>query len=186
MNRPDDLELRSDEELMELLAGGRSEAFDLLVRRHQSSIRRLAMRYTGSELDAEDIAQEAFLRVWRAARSYKKKALFKTWLYRIVINLCLSLRRKAKAELNPDLDRVVIEAPSVEERLLEREKDALIAMAVRGLPERERIVLILHRFEGLSYQEVARVTGLSLSAVASLLHRAYERLKDRLGKYLKG
>jgi RNA polymerase sigma-70 factor (ECF subfamily) len=167
----------SDTALMERIAAGDREALAALVRRHQDGIRRLAFRQTGRWDVADDVAQEAFLRLWRSAGSFRGSASFTTWLYRIVVNLCLDWSKRRRLPSLPEDYEPADAAPSNREEVVQR-----VQAAVAALPERQRMALVLHRFEGLSHAQIAATTGWSESAVESLLVRAYGALR----KYLAG
>ena len=173
----------SDTELMARLAKGEVSAIGDLARRHQGRVLELAFRTLGHWDVAEDVAQETFLRVYRAARTYKPQAQFSTWLYRIVVNLCLDeQRRRAKAAL--PLEAVASEGlPASQENPAERrELSELVRTAVQQLPDRQRMAVVLHRYDGLSHTQISEVTGWSESAVESLLVRAYGNLREKLAK----
>jgi RNA polymerase sigma-70 factor, ECF subfamily len=173
-----------DAALMSLVRAGNLEAFDELVRRHQRRVLTLAYRIIGRWDLAEDAAQEVFLHVYRAVEHYEPQAKFSTWLYRITVNACQDLRRKAARR--PALALSEVSAPPSADQVdtLEvRERADLVRRAVEELPERQRIAVILHRYDGLSHQEIAEVTGWSVSAVESCLVRAYARLRERLGGF---
>lgn len=168
----------SDEELLRRTAAGDREAFAQLIRSHQHRVVQLATRLLSSADQAEDIAQEAFIRVYRAAGTFKPQAKFSTWLYRIVVNLCHDQRRRWKLRLAR-----ITEDPTAPERPLPVERDEISAKlhsAIDRLSPRQRTALVLHRFEGLSYREVSAATGLSESAVESLIVRAYANLRQAL------
>ena len=161
---------------MARLATGDTAALGQLVERHQQRVLELAYRTVGNWAAAEDIAQEAFLRVWRSAVSYQPQAQFTTWLYRIVVNLCLdTVRRKRPSAGEEALGNVqaAAEPPAAEGA----ERSAAVHRAIADLPERQRIALVLYRFSEMSMQQVAEVTGWSASAVESLLVRAYAQLR---------
>ena len=172
-----------DTELMTRLAAGDMEALGDLARRHQDRVLSLSYRVLGDWHRAEDVAQEAFLRVYRAAKRYKPKAKFTTWLYRIVVNLCLDERRKQSktAAALEDAGPAVL-AESGSNAVERKEVVGLVKTAVAELPERQRLVVILHRYDGLSHSEISEVTGWTQSAVESLLVRAYANLREKLGK----
>jgi RNA polymerase sigma-70 factor (ECF subfamily) len=182
----------SSEELMARVAKGDEDAFEILVNRHQTSVLNLAYRFVGDRTQAKDLAQEVFIRVWQAAKTYKPEAKFKTWLYRIATNLCLnelkSARRKKWFSFNQsdedgDLtfeDTLADSAPSPEDVLLEKERSRQISDALQSLPENQRMALILKRYDELSYQEIAQIIGCSVSAVESLLVRAKRALQEKL------
>ena len=170
-------------ELMARLGEGDIDALGVLAKRHQEKVLSLAYRFLGDWHKAEDVAQEAFLRVQRAAGSYRPTARFTTWLYRIVVNLCLDERRKrGRAVVSLDDAAAEILAESDSDAAERNEVAALVRRAVAELPERQRLAVILHRYEGLSHSEVSEATGWSKSAVESLLVRAYANLRGKLGK----
>jgi len=173
-----------DVRLMARLAEGDRSAMAELVERHQRRFLELAHRYSGDWSAAEDIVQEAFLRVWRAAPGYDPRAGFSTWLYRIVMNLCYDLRKKRRPGQGKPSDFEVIDetADTPLDSLEVRERALAVQRAVARLPERQRVSLILHRFSGLSVRAIAAITGSSESGVESLLVRAYEDLRKKLKK----
>jgi RNA polymerase sigma-70 factor (ECF subfamily) len=173
----------NDAELMARLAKGHVPALGELAQRHQGRVLEIAFRTLGQWDLAEDVAQETFLRVYRAAKRYRPQAQFTTWLYRIVVNLCLDeQRRRAKSAV--PLESVAPEglpAPYIEPA--ERKEVAqFVRTAVQELPERQRVAIILYRYEGLNHAQISEVTGWSQSAVESLLVRAYANLRGKLAK----
>jgi RNA polymerase sigma-70 factor (ECF subfamily) len=185
----------SSEELMARIAKGDEDAFEILVNRHQTSVSNLIYHFIGDKTQAKDLAQEVFLRVWQGAKTYKPKAKFTTWLYRIGANLCLnelkSARRRKWFSFNrsdEDSEHTFGEAfadsaPSAEDLLLSKERTRQISDALQGLPENQRMALILKRYDDLSYQEIAQIIGCSVSAVESLLVRAKRSLQEKLKNY---
>lgn len=160
---------------------GNMSALEEVVRRHQQNVLALAYRMLGRWDLAEDVAQEAFLRVYQAARHYRPAAAFKTWLYRIVVNLCLDARRRLRKWPGPLPAESTLQAgPGDCDPLETREQAELVQLAVAGLPQRQRTALILHRYQGLSRRQIAEVTGWTESAVESLLVRAYGNLRNAL------
>lgn len=167
-----------DERLLRQTAAGDNGAFATLVRCHQAKVIRLAGRLLGSAQPAEDVAQEAFLRVYQHAGRFEPRAKFTTWLYRVVVNLCLDERRRwqhrprnASAEPLSEPGLTSLELSELQER---------VHRAIDLLPPRQRAVLVLHRFEELTIREIAHVTECTESAVESLLVRAYEHLRESL------
>jgi RNA polymerase sigma-70 factor (ECF subfamily) len=187
----------SSEDLMARIAKGDESAFEILVNRHQTSILNLIYRYIGDRTQAKDLAQEVFIRVWQAAKTYKPKAKFTTWLYRITANLCFnelkSSRRKkwfsfqqsGEHSGNTIEETLSDSRPSAEDLLLEKERSRQISDALQSLPENQRMGLILKRYDDLSYQEIAQILGCSVSAVESLLVRAKRTLQQRLRNFEK-
>jgi RNA polymerase sigma-70 factor (ECF subfamily) len=180
----------SSEDLMLRIAEGDEYAFEVLVGRHQPSVLNLVYRYVGNRAEAKDLAQEVFVRVWQAAKTYKPKAKFSTWIYRIVVNLCLNELKSGKkgrfilagTEERPDSEYPppsdVSQSP--EDLLLAKERSRRISEALQSLPENQRMALILKRYDNLSYDEIGRVMGCSVSAVESLLVRAKKNLQGKL------
>ena len=165
---------------MSAVAAGRMEALGRLVERHQGRALRLARRVTGVDDLAEDIVQDAFLRVCQAAGRYRPSAKFTTWLHRIVVNLCWDHRRRWRSagELIADQpDRRLVEPA---DRLADSEVRAAVRRAVAALPPRQRLAVVLHRFEGRTIREVAQIAGWSESAAESCLVRAYRQLRRDL------
>lgn len=178
-----DSEKVGNEELMAKVRGGNMSALGELVSRHQDKVLSLAYRFFGRWDIAEDIRQETFLRVWRASQNYKPKARFTTWLYSIAINLCIDEYRKSIHKTIP-LEQVMadLEAESDGDSIEREEAAKIVQKAIMGLGERQRLAVILHRYNGLSHTEISEVTGWSRSAVESLIVRAYTNLRNKLRK----
>lgn len=174
----------SDVDLMARIGAGDLAALGSLAERHQGRVAALAYRLLGDWHRAEDVAQETFLRLHQAAGHYQPQAKFTTWLYRIVYNLSIDEQRKAAGRsVSRDVPDAEGQDVSAGEAAEKTELAHLVRDAVDGLSERQRRAVILHRYEGLSYGEIATVTGWSRSAVESLLVRAYENLRRSLAKY---
>jgi RNA polymerase sigma-70 factor (ECF subfamily) len=173
----------NDTELMARLAAGEMSALGELAHKHQARILELAFRTLGAWDIAEDIAQETFLRVYRAAKHYKPTARFTTWLYRIVINLCLDEQRKrAKAGMSIEPE-VYEQLPASNSNHVEKQEiAAFVRAAIYALPERQRLAVVLHRYNDLNHAEISEATGWTQSAVESLLVRAYANLRSKLVK----
>ena len=146
-----------DADLMVCVAGGSMPALAELVRRHQDKVLSLSYRMLGRWDVAEDVAQEAFLRVHRAAAQYEPNAAFTTWLYRVVVNLCLDARRRIRKAPGHLPENAPLQAED-RDSLEAREQAERIQQAVAGLPERQRTVLVLHRYQDLSHREIAQAT----------------------------
>ncbi|MGH7163292.1 MAG: RNA polymerase sigma factor [Planctomycetota bacterium] len=188
---------RSDVELMLAFRAGDDGAFSVLVQRHKDAVMNLTYRYLGNRADAEDLAQEVFLRVYRARKGYRPDAKFSTWLYRVAVNACLNEVRSRKSrpthraaalnagdgEIGAALPDARNEAPP--EAAAREELRAAVRNAVDALPERQRLALLLNKFHGLGYQEMAGALDLSVPAVKSLLVRARESVRRAIEPYLR-
>jgi RNA polymerase sigma-70 factor, ECF subfamily len=169
----------TDTDLMARVAGGDAPAFHMLVRRHVSGAQRVAERILRNHAVAEEIVQEAFLRVWINAPRWRPQAAFRTWLYRIVVNLCLNARRR-----RPDLPLEAAGDPADPRDAgadLERDqRDRAVAAAVDALPPRQRAAIVLTYQEGLGNAEAAAVLEVSVSGLEALLVRAKRTLRGAL------
>jgi RNA polymerase sigma-70 factor (ECF subfamily) len=182
-----------DVRLMELVSADDPSAFEQLVERHQRLVIGTVSRMLGNNSDAEDIAQQVFVRVWKSAKRYVPRAKFTTWLLKITRNLVFNeLRRRsrhpqvplqaeAEEEERPIRDEHAV-APDAS--LLEQELQKAIDAAISNLPETQRLAVILRRYEELSYEEIAETLDQSVSAVKSLLFRARTELRTSLSRYL--
>lgn len=182
-----DGEAGSDETLMQRIGGGDRAAFAQLLRRHLQRTQALATRLTGSASDGEEVAQEAFQRVWTHAARWKPlgeggKARFTTWLYRITANLAIDRRRKPRTTPIEDAPEPVDESADGFARVHEQELGKRVAKAVAKLPPRQREVLVLCFYEGRSNVEAAEHLDLTVGAVESLLVRARRALRAELAE----
>jgi len=181
-----------DAALMDAFRRGDESAFEQLVGRHRDRVYRLACRYLGDATAAEDLAQEAFLRVYRARTTWRPEAKFSTWLYRVTANACLNeLRaRRARRAVEATAPAAPGDGPAPEaadaaavdprEAAQRAETAARVRAAVAGLPDDQRMAVILSKYEGLSYRELADAMERSVPAVKSLLVRARENLRKSL------
>ena len=180
------------------LKDGEVDCFKELVLRHQRSVINIAFRVTGNHQEAEEVAQEVFLRVYRAATAYTPDAKFSTYLYRITINLSLNQVRKAKAVLSRFFSgeqgfREELETRETADRLPDtpltslekKEVKKTVRKAIRSLPKRQRVAIILSQYEGLSYQEISKVLNCSSKAVERLIYRGKIKLKKELASFLQ-
>jgi RNA polymerase sigma-70 factor (ECF subfamily) len=188
----------ADVAAMKRLAQGESSALRELIDRHKKVVLNIVYRFVGDRSAAEDISQEAFVRVYQARKRYKPTAKFSTWLYRIVSNLCLSTMRKEQLRKAYSLDssletqegelrtdRSSDEADPPGSRLDREELARVVRAAVESLPDSQRMAVILSRYGGLGYEEISRSMSLSTMAVKSLLNRARNNLKQTLSGYLE-
>lgn len=177
-----------DVQLMLAVQRDSREAFDTLFRKYIGPVVAFASSYVGSRARAEELAQDAFVQLYRARHQYEPRARFKTFLYRIVTNVCLSdVRRSHHRQragemplLDPGADAAESDARTGEEDLALRQDVDRMRQAVLELPPQQRAALLLARVEGLSYEEVARSLACSVSAVKSLIHRATVSLREQL------
>lgn len=173
----------ADHELMARVARGDSQAFRLLSRRHARAALALARRIVANDAVAEELVQEAFLRVWVNAPRWQPQAAFLTWLYRIVINLCLNeTRRPAALPLGAAGDPPD-PAPPADAELATRERAGLLAAAIAALPARQRAAIVLTYHHGLSNAEAAAALDTSVSGIETLLVRAKRTLRAALGAH---
>ncbi len=185
---------RSDVQLMLGVKAGDDTSFELLLQRYRRPLVNFLYRMVRDPASAEDLAQEVFLRVYRARKDYAPNAKFTTWLFRIATNLALNALRDGRhRQLEVSIDQPmdygeeeqhVIEvrdkAPAIEQQLIERDRASMIRQAVDALPEKQRAAVLLHKYMELDYAEIARILDCSESALKSLLFRAYEALRVQL------
>lgn len=180
------MKILEDEQLMLQVAQSDMDAFKELVSRHQDSAWRIAYRFLGNSAEAEDVAQEAFLRILAAAPRYKPRAAFTTYLYLIVSRLCIDSARKKRPLRTNTFPEMMISSSDEETAidpvtiLVEKDRDALIRKSIDELPPRQRMVIILKYYEGLSYGEIAHVMGTTAKAVERLLSRGRKMLQGSL------
>ncbi len=204
VNRPDlrqgpqlGMDVAGDAATMLRVAAGDESAFNFLVAKYHRPIVHFLFRMVHNQGIAEELAQEVFLRVYRSRESYRAEAKFTTWLYRIATNLGVNYARDTRRERGaqtlyldaPDeetgtLPDVADEAPTVEQSLLREERMAAIRKHVMELPERQRMAVLMHKYQGLDYRQIGEVLKLSESATKSLLFRAYQTLRDRLKDFV--
>lgn len=187
----------TDADLMLRVKAGDDSAFDYLVQKYRRPIISFMYRMAHNSAAAEDLAQEVFLRVYRSRASYEASAKFTTWLYRIATNLGVNYARDTRHERPENvmnLDEADSEtgqapdladkSPNVEEEILRRERLAAIREKVEALPERQRMAVLMHKYQQMDYKQIAEVLKLSESATKSLLFRAYETLRTELKEFI--
>jgi RNA polymerase sigma-70 factor (ECF subfamily) len=191
---------RSDVQLMLDVRAGDNASFELLLRKYRTPLVNYLGRMVGDAATAEDLAQEVFLRIYRARFHYAPSAKFTTWVFRIATNLALNARRDGRyrqfdvsiqgAGNSEDGDARILEIPDgqpgAEQTLLERDRAVMIRRAIEELPEKQRAAVLLHKYEEMDYDEIAGILNCSESALKSLLFRAYETLRIRLAPLVTG
>jgi RNA polymerase sigma-70 factor, ECF subfamily len=175
---------------------GDEQSFELLLHRYRTPLVNFLYRMVRSREQAEDLAQEVFIRVYRAREEYVPSAKFTTWLFRIATNLALnSLRDHRHEKLDISMDAPVVadaedgdqkpfevadKHPTIEQELVEEARKKMIRHAIEKLPEKQRAAVLLHKYQELDYAEIAKILSCSESALKSLLFRAYETLRVEL------
>jgi RNA polymerase sigma-70 factor (ECF subfamily) len=186
-----------DAAIMLALRDGNMAGFDFLIQKYRKPIIHFMYRMVHNQAIAEELAQEVFLRVYRSRETYRAEARFSTWLYRIATNLGVNHARDTKHErtasmvyldetdnetgMTPD---VADSTPGAETKLLRQERLNAIREHVLALPERQRMAVLMHKYEGMDYKQIGDVLKLSESATKSLLFRAYQTLRDKLKSFI--
>jgi RNA polymerase sigma-70 factor (ECF subfamily) len=182
--------------LMQRIKTGDEAAFCELIVEYQGRVVGTVAKMLGGDADAEDIAQQVFIRVWNSAPRYEPTAKFTTWLFTIARNLVFNeLRRRNRhpaSSLDIDDDegphRIAADTvtPTPDASMIDAELQVAIQKAIDALPESQRMAVVLRRYEELSYEEIAEILELTVPAVKSILFRARTELRERLKKYLHG
>lgn len=176
----------TERELVEGCQRGEREAFRALFEKHKDKVYSIALRYSGEPGAAMDIAQDVFLKLFSCIGSFRGDSGFESWLYRLVVNSCLDQKRRTR-RLAPMVDGLLdmLQAPgrSAMDEVLRRELSERVQAAVGGLPDDQRMVVVLRYTEGLSYDEIADALGCSTGTVASRLNRAHRTLERRLSRF---
>ena len=186
-----------DSAIMLELRDGNMSGFDYLIQKYRRPIVNFMYRMVHNQAIAEELAQEVFLRVYRSRQTYRAEARFSTWLYRIATNLGVNYARDTRHEraastiyldqadsdtgLTPDVADATI---SAEDSMLGRERMSAIRQHVMALPERQRMAVLMHKYEGMDYKQIGDVLKLSESATKSLLFRAYQTLREKLKEFI--
>ncbi len=187
----------TDAEIMLRVSEGDDQGFNYLIEKYRKPIIHFMFRMVHNQAVAEELAQEVFLRVYRSRQTYRAEARFTTWLYRIATNLGVNHARDTKHERaaqNVYLDQpdpetgttpdVADSTPSVEHDLVRDERMRAIRQHVMALPERQRMAVLMHKYQGMDYKQIGEVLKLSESATKSLLFRAYQTLRERLKEFV--
>jgi RNA polymerase sigma-70 factor, ECF subfamily len=193
----EELDPKSDAAIMLRVAEGDEAGFNYLATKYHRPMIHFLYRMVGNQAVAEELAQEVFLRVYRARSSYRAEARFTTWLYRIATNLAVNHARDTRHERNaqtvyldqPDPETgatpdVADDEPTAEQQLMRDERMAAIRLHVMALPERQRMAVLMHKYQGMDYRQIGEVLKLSESATKSLLFRAYQTLRDKLKDFV--
>jgi RNA polymerase sigma-70 factor (ECF subfamily) len=195
--RPGEFANMDDAAIMLELRAGNMAGFDYLIQKYRKPIIHFMFRMVHNQAIAEELAQEVFLRVYRSRETYRAEARFSTWLYRIATNLGVNHARDTRHERNAStiyLDQVDADTgttpdvadstPGAETNILRRERMQAIREHVLALPERQRMAVLMHKYEGMDYKQIGDVLKLSESATKSLLFRAYQTLRGKLKGFI--
>ena len=191
------LDESSDAAVMLRVAAGDEAGFNYLAGKYHRAMINFLYRMVHNQAVAEELAQEVFLRVYRSRESYRAEAKFTTWLYRIATNLAVNHARDTRHERSaqnvyldaPDEESgttpdVADDTPSIEQSMLRDERMAAIRAHVMALPERQRMAVLMHKYQGMDYRQIGDVLKLSESATKSLLFRAYQTLREKLKDFV--
>ncbi len=183
----------SEEELVRRIQRGDEAAFDSLMELCGPRVYNIAYRMVGNHEDAEDMAQEAFVRMYRAIPKFDWRASFTTWMYRIITNACLdelNRRQRRPALLNDvaanenfDMENMPHSGPQPEEYALTRERQHELQRALNTLPDKHRMLVLLYDIQGLSYQQISSALGMNLGTVKSRLNRARIALRESISQF---
>src|SRR5580700_8671277 len=185
--------LDPDAALMVRVCGGHEPSFETLLARHRSQVVNHLYRLVRNRAIAEELAQDVFLRVYRFRNRYQPEAKFSTWLFRITTNVALNWRRDTRRESahlrldasNHESRRIQVldQNPRVDQRLLHEHRAKEIREAIEALPPKQLAAVLMHKYEGMDYVQIADVLDCSIPALKSLLFRAYETLRRRLAQF---
>ena len=194
---PEGLDPSGDAAIMLRVAAGDEAGFNYLARKYHRAVIHFLLRMVRNQAIAEELAQEVFLRVYRSRESYRAEAKFTTWLYRIATNLAMNHARDTRRERAaqtlyldaPDEETgttpdVADDELSVEQRMMRDERMGAIRSHVMALPERQRMAVLMHKYQGMDYRQIGEVLRLSESATKSLLFRAYQTLRNKLKEFV--
>ena len=180
-----------DVECMLALKKGDRDAFDILMRKYYPRVLNFVYRFLGNRQLSEDLTQDVFMKVYKSARRYRPRSQFQTWLYTIAKNTCLNELRRNRGQMVSIDEPVTADEPVIKREIsdpradpagefLQKEKKALIQAAINDLPENQRIAVLLRRYDGFSYAEIAATLNVTDKAVKSLLSRARVNLNNKL------
>lgn len=173
-----------DSALVGEAVGGNREAFDVIVERHRRSVYQVCYRFVNNHEDANDLAQDAFVRAWKGLKNFKGQSALSTWLYRIAVNVCLN-RVSMKTPVTEPIESTEhfedVRIEGAPHAMIREERAAVVRKAIANLPEKQRATLILRTYHEMSHQEIADVLGSSVGAVKANFFHALNNLKKILG-----
>lgn len=182
--------MSADTDLISRAAGGDSSAFQALVERHRSMVYRVAYQFAGNHHDAEDIAQEVFIKVYRSLDRFRQDAQLTSWMYRIVMNACIDHRRRQRpavaAPFGEEAEQKMLntpeDRPDPEERAYAGELGQVLESEIGRLPNGQRVVFVMRHHQGMKLSEIAEALGLAEGTVKRQLHAAVHRLRQALSQ----
>jgi RNA polymerase sigma-70 factor (ECF subfamily) len=176
MNHPD------DRALVDACLEGDRASFDVLVERHRRQVYQVCYRFVGNHDDASDLAQEAFIRAFRALRTFKGQAAFSTWLYRVAVNVCLNRvgARRLPTEAIDRREHIDMAAEAPEHAMIRHERAAAVRAAIAQLPRKQRATMILRVYHELPHEQIAAILGSSVGAVKANFFHALANLRKLL------
>jgi len=170
-----------DRQAVEACLGGDTQAFDQIVERYQRNVYRLCYRYVNNHFDASDMAQEVFLRAYKALSKFRGDSAFSTWLYRIAVNTCLNFRSANRRPVEELSENLTDKRRGALEEIEREERAVRVREAIGHLPDKQRATLILRMYHDLSMEEIAGVMGSSIGTVKANLFHALSKMRKRLG-----
>lgn len=177
-----------ERQLVERILTGDRQAFETLLDQYEARVYRLALRFTNSVTDAEDVTQEVFLGIYRSLPNFRGHSTLSTWIYRIAMNHCLEYRRKRRLDCIPYNEELTLTSQDWREDPVQsagkEELSSRVEAALNRLSPQHRDVVVLHELQGLTYQEVATALNVPVGTVKSRLSNAFRRLRDLLGGYV--
>jgi RNA polymerase sigma-70 factor, ECF subfamily len=171
----------SDDEAIGRVLDGDTEAFAILVRRHEARVKRLGMSFFHDEEDAADFTQDVFVKAYTALASFKGRSLFSTWLLRIAYNTAINSKKRRREQLSLDPEMEIVGSPGTDETQLREETANAVREAMAGLPPRQALCIELYFYYDLKYAEIGEVTGFPVNTIKSHVFRAKRILRERLG-----
>lgn len=175
----------SDNDLMSAVRGGDLQAFEQLILKYQASAWNTAYQFLGDTNEAQDLAQEAFLRIFVAANRYRPTASFQTYLYNVVTRLCIDYVRKKRPTYSKKPSAVKDDKPPAVEQAAKKEMEKAIRRAIDLLPPKQRMAVVLRYFEGIRTRQIALAMGMSPKAIERALYRARKKLEPILENWLE-